>query len=217
MNEPIADLRKLERDAFRRFYEDGLFDIYLGLMTLVFFAGSVLWDRFESEALSYVVMLAVGLAVTVPLLAWRRRLLRARLGTFKPGPARRVRISRTRWVLLGSVVLGLVAFAVTAVAIAEPESLDAIAILVPGLWLVNCVVVFSAMAYYLDVPRFYVYGLVAASLMPLMIWPEELWGVEIPAWLLFGGAGLALVAIGLSKLRRFLRQYPVPDQRHPAA
>ena len=30
-------------------------------------------------------------------------------------------------------------------------------------------VVFSAMAYYLDVPRFYVYGLVAASLMPLMI------------------------------------------------
>jgi hypothetical protein len=217
MNEPITDLRRLERDAFRRFYEDGLFDVYLGLMTLVFFAGSVLWERFESEALSYVVMLAVGLAVTVPLLAWRRRLLRARLGTFKPGPARRVRITRTRWVLLGSVVLGLVAFAVTAVAIARPQSLDLIAILVPGLWLVNCVVVFGAMAYDLDVPRFYAYGLVAASLMPLMIWPEELWGVEIPAWLLFGAAGLALVVIGLSKLRRFLQQYPVPDQRHPSA
>lgn len=210
MHEPVADLTKLERDAFRRYYEDGLFDIYLGLMTLVFFAGSALWERMGSEAASYVVMLAAGLLVTVPVLAWRRRLLRTRLGTFKPAPARKVRISRTRWVLLGSVVLGLVVFVGTSVVLADAPSVDLLAVVVPGLWLVNAVIVFGATGYYLDVPRFYAYGLVAGSLMPLIVWPRELWGIEIPASLLFGAAGLAAIAVGLVKLRRFLHRYPAP-------
>jgi len=47
--------------------------------------------------------------------------------------------------------------------------------------------------------------------MPLMIWPDALWGVEIPAWLVFGSAGVAVIAYGVVKLRRFLRQYPAPQ------
>ncbi len=212
MNESITDLRKLERDAFRRFYEDGVFDIYMGVMLLVFFASSALWEALESELITYVGMLAMALLITVPLLAYRRRLLRERLGTFEPGPQRKLRISRTRWVLLGSVVLGLVAFGIAALGAAAPESVDWLAVVVPALWFVNAVVVFGAMAYFLEVPRFYAYGLIAGLLMPLMIWPDALWGVEVPAALVFGGAGVAVIAYGLLKLRRFLRQYPAPER-----
>ena len=211
MNEPVTDLGKLERDAFRRFYEDGIFDIYLGVMMLVFFASSVMWEALGDELISYSAMLALALFITVPLLAYRRRLLRERLGTFQPGPRRKLRISRTRWVLLGSVVLGLIIFGITTLALAGPGSVDWLAVIVPAAWFINAVLVFSIMAYNLDVPRFYVYGVIGGLLMPLLIWPEELWGIEVPGWLVFGAAGLALVGFGLVKLRRFLRQYPAPQ------
>jgi hypothetical protein len=209
-----TDLRKLERDAFRRFYEDGLFDVYLGLMLLAFVVASVAWEMLGDEAVSYVVMLALVLGVTVPLLAYRRRLLRQRLGRFSPGPRRKLRLTRTRWVLLGSVVLGVAVFGLATVATIGPGSVDLVALVVPAIWFANAVVVFGAMGYLLDVPRFYAYGLVGGLIMPLLVWPETLWGVAIPAWLIFGAAALAVVALGLHKLRRFLRRYPVPPA-HP--
>lgn len=208
--EGVVDLKKLERDAFRRFYEDGLFDIYIGLMLLVFFAASALWEAFGSPAISYLVMLALALGVTLPLLSYRRRLLRARLGSFRPGPRRRLRIRRTRLVLAGSVALGLVAFGLVAMVIGGTASADVVTVLMPLLWFVNAVVVFGAMAYLLDVPRFYVYGVAFGTLMPLVIWPDALWGLEVPMWLVFGLAGGSLVLIGVRKLRRFLREYPDP-------
>lgn len=211
MDRTVADLEKLERDAFRRFYEDGIFDIYLGLMLLVFFASATLWETVENELVTYVGMLALGLVVTVPLLWYRRRLLRERLGTFKPGPHRRLRITRTRWVLAASVVVGLVAFAIASLVLAGDAPLDLVTLVVPLLWLVNAVVVFGAMAYLLDVPRFAVYGLVGGLLMPLLVWPDALWGVELPAVLIFGSAGIAVVAVGVHKLRRFLARYPAPQ------
>ncbi len=206
----VVDLKKLERDAFRRFYEDGLFDIYIGLMLLVFFAASALWDAFGSPVISYLVMLALALGVTLPLLSYRRRLLRARLGSFQPGPRRRLRIRRTRLVLAGSVALGLTAFGLVALVIGGPAPADVVTVLMPLLWFVNAVVVFSAMAYLLDVPRFYAYGVALGTLMPLVIWPDALWGLEVPMWLVFGLVGGALVLIGVRKLRRFLREYPDP-------
>ncbi|MEX1294912.1 MAG: hypothetical protein AB1Z67_01955 [Candidatus Limnocylindrales bacterium] len=207
----MADLQKLERDAFRRFYGDGLFDIYIGAMALVFFAAATMWELFEDELVSYAGMLAIGLIVTVPLLAYRRRLLRERLGTFQPGPRRKVRITRTRWVLLASVILGVVVFGMTALVYAGPAPEAVVTLLVPLLWFVNAVVVFGAMAYFLDVPRFYAYGFVLGLAMPLLIWPDALWGWQPAAWLVFGAAGIAIIAVGIYKLRHFLHVYPAPQ------
>lgn len=208
----MADLRKLERDAFRRFYEDGLFDVYIGAMALVFFAATAIWELFDDELASYVGMLGIALIVTVPLLAFRRRLLRERLGTFEPGPRRRVRITRTRWVLLGSVLLGLVVFGIAALAYGGGAPADLVTVVVPLLWFVNAVVVLGAMAYFLDVPRFYAYGFVLGLAMPLLVWPDELWGLQVEAWLVFGIIGIAVIAVGTYKLRHFLRDYPAPQR-----
>ncbi|HSM34007.1 MAG TPA: hypothetical protein VK987_07930 [Anaerolineae bacterium] len=210
MNQALTDLDRLEREVFRRFYEDGVFDLYLGAMLLVFFASATLWETMENVLVAYVGMLASALIVTVPLLRFRRRLLRERLGSFTPGPRRRFRITRTRWVLAASVVLGLVAFAIAAVVYVDGISADLVAFIVPLLWLVNAVVVFGAMAYLLDVPRFAVYGIVGGLLMPLLIWPDALWGVRLPPWLVFGAAGVSVMVVGFWKLRRFLRRYPAP-------
>jgi hypothetical protein len=206
----MIDLKKLERDAFRRFYEDGLMDIYFGAMLIVFAASSMLWDQVESEAALYVGMLTLALVVTVPLLLLRRRLLRERLGSFKPGPQRKLRISRTRWVLLASVVLGVALLLAGLLVGGGVGSVEAYGVAVSVIWFINCVAVFGAGAYLLEVPRFYVYGFVGGLLMPAMILPDVLWGIKVEIWLLFGLAGLAAIAVGLYKLRRFLHQYPAP-------
>jgi hypothetical protein len=83
-----------------------------------------------------------------------------------------------------------------------------IEVMVPLLWLINAVVVMGAMAYYLDVPRFYLYGFLFGLAMPLLIWSDVLWDVEVPVWIAFGVPGLIIVAVGLWKLNGFLRNYP---------
>ena len=112
MTTGLTDLTTLERDAFRKFYDDGIFDVYVGIMLITMGVAAVIADRINNEALSMLLMLGLAVAVTVPLLLWRRHLLRSRLGEFKPGPARRRKISRTRLVLFGSVLLGVLAFVV---------------------------------------------------------------------------------------------------------
>ena len=206
-----TDLGRLERDAYRRFYEDGLFDVFLGAMLVVLGVSAAIADWLQDELLSDVVMLTLVVGITVPLLIVRRRLLRARLGTFEPGPQRRRRIGGTRGILLASVVVGIIAFGVAAAAYSGAAPVDLFEMLIPAIWFVNAVVVFGAMAYFLDVPRFYVYGLLLGSVMPLLMWPDMLWGARLEAWVLFGATGLATIGLGLHKLRHFLQRYPAPQ------
>jgi hypothetical protein len=209
MTTGLTDLKTLERDAFRKFYDDGIFDIYIGAMLITMGVAAVFADQMQSEALSMLLTLGLAIAVTVPLLLWRRHLLRSRLGEFKPGPARRRKITKTRLVLLGSVLLGILAFVVAAIAYRADSDVDVAGLVVPLLWFLNSMIVLGAMAYLLDVPRFYAYGVIVGLAMPILIWPDVLWDTRVAPWLAFGGPGLIVAAVGFYKLARFLRNYPV--------
>ena len=209
MTTGLTDLRNLERSAFRRFYDDGIFDIYVGTMVLVMGMGALLSDEIGNEVVSMLLLVGLALAITVPLLLWRRHLLRTRLGDFKPGPQRRRKIRSTRLVLLGSVVMGVVAFAIAAAAFRSDTSEDVIGLVVPLLWFLNATIVFGAMGYLLDVPRFFAHGLIIGVAMPALIWPDVLWDMEVAPWLAFGVPGLLVAAIGVYKLAGFLHNYPL--------
>ena len=103
----IADMDKLEREAFRKFHEDGLFDIYLGLLL----AAVPLAGIFESILPSETVILLVYAVVVTTIVGiyalLRRKVVRPRLGTFTPAPQRKRKISLVRLALAASVVLGL--------------------------------------------------------------------------------------------------------------
>ena len=209
MTTGLTDLKALERNAFKKFYDDGVFDVYVGAMLITMGVAAVFADRMDSEAQSMLLILGLAVVITVPLLLWRRHLLRSRLGDFKPGPARRRKIAATRLVLLGSVFLGLVAFVVATIAYQSDSSVDAIGLVVPLLWLLNSMVVFGAMAYLLDVPRFYFHSLIIGSAMPILIWPDVLWDTKVEPWLAFGAPGLVVALVGFYKLADFLRSHPV--------
>lgn len=202
----LTDLKALEKQAFRRFYEDGIFDIFLGVMLATMALGALITDWTGKELGGLAVMFAMAVMAVVGLTVVRRRLLATRLGEFKPGPARRQRITLTRLALLGSVVIGLLLFAVVAIGDVSISSLEA---LMPAVWFINAVVVLGAMAYLLDVPRFYLYGFLFGMVMPLMIWPDVLWDFRISPAVAFGIPALIVIGIGVFKLRSFLRNYPV--------
>ena len=201
----LTDLKALERQAFRRFYEDGLFDVFLGLMMGTMAIGAVITDWVGSEIAGLTVMFGMALVLVVGLMTLRRRLLNSRLGEFKPGPSRRRRIAIVRLSLLGSAIVGLIIFGLAA---AGGISIVSLEVLMPLAWFVNAVVVMGAMAYFLDVPRFYLYGFLFGLAMPLLIWPDVLWDYRVPPWAALGGPAVVIVAIGLFKLTHFLRDYP---------
>ena len=216
MTTGLTNLKELERNAFRKFYDDGIFDIYMGSMLIIMGVAAIITDQMGSDLANGLVTLGLALAVTIPLLLWRRHLLRSRLGDFKPGPERRRKIQGTRLVLLGSVALGVVVFGVTAAVFNSDTSTDVLGAVIPLVWFFNAVIVLGAMAYYLDVPRFYFHGLIFGLAMPLLIWPDLLWDIRIEPWIAFGLPGLIVALVGLRKLFDFLRDYPAPTGGEPA-
>ena len=208
MTTGLTDLKNLEREAFRKFYDDGIFDVYLGAILITMGVAAAITDQMDNDFAGGLVTLGLAMAVTIPLLMWRRQLLRSRLGDFKPGPERQRKIRGTRLVLLGSVVLGMVVFGVAAAALNSDTSEDTLGAIVPLIWFINSVAVLGAMAYFLDVPRFYAHGVVVGLAMPLLIWPDVLWDNRIEPWIAFGIPGSIVIAVGVYKLIRFLREYP---------
>jgi hypothetical protein len=205
----LPDLKTLERQAFSKFYEDGLFDIFLGLMMVTIAFGALIQNWVDSELASLAVMLATTVVLVSSFKVLRFRLLRPRLGDFKPRPERRRRITTTRLVLLGSVLLGVVAFAIVGVAGATGTPPITVEVLLPVVWFVNATVVLGLMAYLLDVPRFYLYGVLFGLAGPVLIWPNVLWDVRVPPPLAFGILAAPILAIGVWKLVHFLKTYPV--------
>jgi len=84
-----------------------------------------------------------------------------------------------------------------------PSSLVTAPVLVVGIALV-----FGLMAYFMDFPRLYAYGLLFAISIALTeaLWPSRISGI---AFVVSGGIALL---IGLVMLVRFLRRYPVPAE-----
>ena len=202
----LIDLKTLEKRAFRRFYEDGIFDLFLGIMLADMAVGAVVTNWLDSETSGLLVMLGIAVVAVTALIVVRRRLLASRLGEFKPGPGRQNRITLVRLALLGSLLVGLIIFVLAAAGDIPIISLD---VLMPLVWFINAVLVFGAMAYLLDVPRFYLYGFLFGSAMPLLVLPDVLWGYRLPPWAALGGPAVVIVAIGIFKLARFLSDYPV--------
>jgi hypothetical protein len=204
------NLRELEFKAWRSFFDDGLWDIYLGLL-LASMGASRLLDQMDlSEGGRMGIY--IGLMVLAMLAFWSGKhfLTVPRLGRVKFGRKRKVRTLKTALVLFASVVIGLVVMLLTSASQrgAAPEVLWRL--VVPAIWAINMLVVFGAMGYFLDFSRLYFIGLAYAIALPLDAILHARAGMDIGT-LLFLGLGMVIIATGIVYLVRFLRNYPAVD------
>jgi hypothetical protein len=208
-------LKELERKAFRSTFQDGLWDIFLGLLLLNMGGGTLLGGSGMSPLWSMVVLTAFVCAVLALFWAGKKYVTAPRMGLVEFGPQRKSKLRRVRVVLFLSVLVGVLMFLWGLGAWSGRLPYVLAELPIPAyVWALQCVVVFSVAAYFMDVTRFYIYGVVYAVPFPLGILlahNTELTGALSMA-ITFGTAGGILVLIGVVLFVRFLRRYPLPAE-----
>lgn len=206
--DPNVDLKKLERAVWMRCHEDGLIDIFLGILLLLMGSGHITMNRFGmSETGSIIAMVILQIVAVAALVAAKRVFTHPRIGQVKFGPKGRSRVTKWLFVLVGSAVVGLVAFLLATASRSGGLGALNTDILLPAIYVLNMVVVFGMMAWISEVPRFLLVGVLYALPLPLNIAFRELAGIRI-GYTSFAIPGGLICLMGIIVLIRFLRRYP---------
>lgn len=203
------DLTNVERQAWTAYYQDGLWDIYLGLLLFVAALMSTTLDGLDNTLVR--LLLYAVLAGGSYLLFWagRRFLTYPRLGRVRFGADRRMKKARLGWVMAGFVVLNLLLLALTAAARRDPQVW---ARWMPSGWTMMLLVgvfigsVMTCVAYFNDFKR----GYYIAAIFALTFFASEALGSAT-----FWVAGTLVIIPGIILLGRFLAAHPRPTEEGP--
>ena len=208
----LINLTDIEKKAYRSTFQDGIWDIFLGLTLLILAVGALLSNRGMPEGRQMTVLVGLQVAAAVFFITGKKRITVPRMGFVKFGPQRKGKIKRSHVVLLGSAVVGAVAFLVVSPAMRGPEAVRLRSIsFMPLVWAVNAIVVFSLLAHYLDCPRLYGYGVLFALPVPVDRAIKTFAGVNLSP-VAFAVPAIIMLAIGGVLLGSFLRRYPKPER-----
>jgi hypothetical protein len=211
------DFKDLERKAFRSTFQDGLWDIFLGLLLLNMGMGTMLGAMLADTrvSLSWIMVGLLAFAALALLVFWagKKFITTPRIGLIRFGPQRKAKMKNLRAVLFLSVLLGVIMLILGLASAGNGLPGWVTEIPIPlYVWPVQTIVVFGLGAYFLDVTRFYAYGLLYGLPLPvgiLLVENTNLTGLSSMA-ITFGVAAGVMVLIGTVLLTRFLRKYPSP-------
>ena len=196
------DLKNLERKAWTAYFDDGILDITAGLFILAFGIGMT--TKYSSlTVVSWMVIFffaAAKKSITLP---------RVGLVKFSPERERRIKKETLFYVVFFTItaLLGLVFF----IALTSDIS-SSIKTIIGELALVTYVLIIAAglcfVAYWKQIPRFYVYGglTLVVVLVGLFIELPDVHQLTITRYQ-FLITGTVIFLVGLVVLARFLRKY----------
>ncbi len=187
------DLKGIERKAWTSYFQDGLWDIFMGLLMLGM-GMNILIDE---------IMIHVAIAaVAVLLLSVGKKLITVpRLGRVEFGPVRKLKQRKVVVILTISFIIGIVAMVIPLLGIDLPEPAFAA---IAGTWIT---LVFSLMAFFMDFRRLYIYGLLFAVSFALALALDNV----VPVITFFSSAGIA-IPIGILLLIRFVRNFQMLNE-----
>jgi hypothetical protein len=210
------NLKEIERRAFRSTYEDGLLDLYLGLVVV----GLSIFAYKPTGGYSPVniVLAVLGISVAGGLYrAGKKFITLPRMGQVRFGAARKRKATTLAIVLSAVVAIQVAVLGFTALAWANPEAraqtnsfltdrgLMDLAVAVLGSLFVGPSMIL--VAYFSGIPRGYYIAVMMALAVFLMIYLNEpLYPIVI---------GALIVLPGLVLLVRFLSKYPLPREEVP--
>jgi hypothetical protein len=215
MSAPVS-LKDAERKAFRSVFQDGLWDIYLGLLLSTMGFGFLIASGSRSELTGTLAVLGLGCLFALAFWSGKRYVTVPRLGLVKFGPKRKAKVRNVRVVLFLSALVGMVVFffGLSPGPTGVPDWAANIP-LVAYVWVAQVIVVFGIGAYFLDIPRFYIYGVLYAIPFPAAIALDEnriFANSKVAFPLTFGASAGIMVLVGLMLFARFLSDYPLPAE-----
>jgi hypothetical protein len=215
MSLPIS-LRELERRAYRRTYEDGLLEIYLGGMLASFSVFA--FNIFPGEVFDSMVALGLyltGMIISV-LVFWlgKKYITLPRIGMVIFGQQRQKR--KRDLIVALSVIVGIQVLAVL-IQFGMLEIPGLRAALAPFLGdqfgtALNVAIVavlfvapgFLLIAYFMEIPYGYIYAAIISTAIFMMILLDQAW------WM--AAVGIFILIGGIVHLIRFMKKYPLASQ-----
>jgi hypothetical protein len=206
---PAMDLDKIERKVWMRFYEDGIFEIFMGVLLLLMGSWRLVPEGTldQSGAPFILIMIGLQMMAVVAFILAKRFITFPRIGRVKFGPKGKQRKRKAAIVLSGSVLVGLVLFVLGASLATGKLTLPNPDILFPSIWVANMLIVFGLLAYFTGNSRFYLVGFMYALPMPAIIALRRLAGFEV-GYLAFLLPAIPLLVVGGVVMARFIRKYP---------
>jgi hypothetical protein len=201
--EQKIDLKQLERKAWTSFYDDGLGDIFVGCVILIFALAPMLSRVGLGDFWSSAVFLPFLALVLMVIVLLRKRVVIPRIGLVSFGRARKKRLLKFNVlmfvVLSAGFVLGLVSLR-GGVAQAWVHNLRFIAIVL---------MCFGLAAYFLGFVRLYIYGILIALAIPVGEWLWTNMGVPHHGFpITFGVSAGVIIVTGIILFLRMLGKSP---------
>lgn len=198
-----ADLKQIERRAYVSYFQDGLWDIVIGLVAAAWAVGPLLSDLGLSDLWVGAIFLPFSAVAYAIFWAGKRFVTRPRMGLVRFGPKRKARLTKILAVTTALLTVGLV------VGIVASMSSTTSGWVYPAAFCGVLLVGFSLGAYFLDFPRLYLYGALLALSLPIGEVLFRYAGVAHHGWpATFGASAAVMLLIGVTLFTRFVRKYP---------
>ena len=194
--------KKIERRVFTSFFQDGFIEAFTFIFLLQLGLPALFSRSGFGDLESALITLPIALILLIVVFLVRKFVVTPRLGRVKFLPERRRRVSK----LIIVPILTLTAGAIVGFIFTENASLRNIFIgQIP--FTLSPIIVFGAAAYFLDMKRLYIYGVIVGLVFPLGKYLETVIVSRntLPATILFA----AFVFLGMATvvLVAFLRKY----------
>jgi len=187
------DLKALERRVWSRFFRDGFWEIFFGMM----FVGMGLRELADNIMFTFLIFMGI-----LVMIFGKRFITTPRMGLVRFNERRRTRRKWVLFVILGANLLTGALLVVTLFTGFKPGP-EVSAPIIGG----SILLIFLLIAYLLDYWKFAVYGGVLVVGIVLM----EL-GAEMAASLFLITGGAALIAYGGYLIITFLRENPLKEE-----
>jgi hypothetical protein len=208
------DLKAAERRVFRTAVDHGLWDVFLASVVAML-AIAPLLSGTMGDFWSSAIFLPVYGGVYVAIRLLRERVVVPRVGLVQFGSYRRKRLRRFVVVMLVFNVVALVLGTIAAIAVQRGMGVPFIPIVFALLVLVG----FSLAAYFLNIPRLFLYGVLLAVGSLIGEWLFRRGYVSHHGYPVVAGVTAGVIAaVGLIKFVLLVRSHgPVGDGPSPAA
>jgi hypothetical protein len=209
-NRKYIDIKELEKNVYKRIFEDGFWDIFIGML--------ILGIGFSWTRLFYEVFGEFGLLIF--LLIWnivsffifylgKKYITTRRMGFVKFGTKRQTRQNKLKIFLAFNVIIGLIVFLLTITDLMTPIfTLGLITPLIIGILFFT--VPLTIIAYFLEFSRLFLYSIIFGFTFFLSELLFPITGAPFDTVIAFVIPGFIVVLIGLIFLIKFIRKYPKP-------
>jgi len=205
--EQQMDLKQLERRVWTSFYSDGLGDIFLGCVILMFALAPLLTDIGLGDFWSAFVFLPFWALVYVLVVSVRKHFVIPRIGLVRFGQMRKIRLAKFNIVMFSilsvSLILGILSLRASMTQ-AWVHNIRFMAVMLVG---------FGLAGYFLGFVRLYLYGILVALSIPIGEWLYTHAAVPHHGYpVTFGITSAILIIAGIVLFLRLLKNNPRPQE-----